>query len=41
MNKQKWVSIILDESLSDMEVMEFIDYSRNFMIGKTSRKKDN
>lgn len=41
MNKQKWVSIILDESLSDMEVMEFIDYSRNFMIGKNSRKKDN
>ena len=38
MNKQKWVSILLDESLSDEEVMEYIDWSRNFMIGKTSRK---
>ena len=40
MNKKKWVSIILDESLSDEEVMEFIDFSRNFMIGKTSRKNN-
>ena len=38
MNKQKWVSILLDESLSDEEVMEYIDWSRNFMIGKTYRK---
>ncbi len=38
MNKQKWVSILLDESLKDEEVMEYIDWSRNFMIGKTNRK---
>ena len=38
MNKQKWVSILLDDSLKDEEVMEYIDWSRNFMIGKTSRK---
>ena len=38
MNKQKWVSILLDESLNDEEIMEYIDWSRNFMIGKTSRK---
>lgn len=34
MNKQKWVSIILDESLSDEEVMFYIDCSRNFMMKK-------
>ncbi len=38
MNKQKWVSILLNESLRDEEIMEFIDSSRNFMIGKTARK---
>ena len=40
MNKQKWVSIILDESLKDEEIMEYINYSRDFMIGKTSRKNN-
>ena len=40
MNKQKWVSILLDESLSDSEIMDYINYSRNFMINKTSKKKD-
>lgn len=35
MNKKKWVSILLDESLSDEIVMSYIDYSRNFMIKKT------
>lgn len=42
MNKMKWVSILLDESLADFEVMNYIDYSRNFMINKTikKRKKD-
>ena len=39
MNKQKWVSILLDESLSDFEVMNYIDYSRNFMINKSSKKR--
>lgn len=39
MNKQKWVSILLDESLSDLEIMEYIEYSRNFMINK-SKKRD-
>ena len=39
MNKQKWVSILLDESLSDLEVMGYIDYSRNFMINKSSKKR--
>ena len=39
MNKQKWVSIMLDESLSDLEVMNYIDYSRNFIINKTSKKR--
>ena len=34
MNKQKWVSILLDESLEDEAVMTYIDYSRNFMIKK-------
>ncbi|MBQ6730539.1 MAG: MmcQ/YjbR family DNA-binding protein [Bacilli bacterium] len=34
MNKQKWVSIILDDSLDDEVVMAYIDYSRNFMINK-------
>lgn len=38
MNKQKWVSIVLDDSLKDEEVMNYIDYSRNFMIGKNERK---
>ena len=37
MNKQKWVSILLDESLSDEEVMKYISYSRDYMIGKTNR----
>ena len=40
MNKQKWVSIILDDTYSDDKVMEYIDYSRNFMIGKTTRKNN-
>ena len=40
MNKQKWVSILLDESLSDSEIMDYINYSRNFMINKSSKKKD-
>ena len=39
MNKQKWISILLDESLSDLEVMNYIDYSRNFMIDKSSKKR--
>lgn len=39
MNKLKWVSILLDESLSDLQVMEYIDYSRNFMINKSIKKK--
>ena len=39
MNKQKWISIILDDSLSDEEVMTYIDYSRNFMMSKTSKRK--
>jgi len=39
MNKQKWASIVLDESLSDLEVMNYIDYSRNFMINKSSKKR--
>ena len=39
MNKQKWVSIILDESLSDLEVMNYIDYSRSFMINKSIKKR--
>ena len=34
MNKKKWVSIILDESLSDETVMSYIDYSRNYMVKK-------
>ena len=34
MNKKKWVSLILDETLSDEEVMSFIDDSRNFMMKK-------
>lgn len=42
MNKQKWISILLDESLSDLEVMDYIEYSRNFMINKSKKrnKKD-
>ena len=40
MNKQKWISILLDDSLSDEEVMVFINWSRDFMIGKTSRKNN-
>ena len=40
MNKQKWVSILLDESLSDSEIMDYINHSRNFMINKSSKKKD-
>ena len=40
MNKQKWVSIILDESLSDEELMSYINFSRDFMIGKTTRKNN-
>lgn len=38
MNKKKWASIILDDSLTDEEVMSYINYSRDFMIGKTIRK---
>ena len=37
MNKQKWVSIILDDSVDDEAVMSYIDYSRNYMIGKSNR----
>ena len=40
MNKQKWASVLLDESLSDEEVMKYINFSRDFMIGKTSRKNN-
>ena len=38
MNKKKWASILLDDSLTDEEVMSYINYSRDFMIGKTIRK---
>ena len=37
MNKQKWVSILLDDTFNDEEVMEYINYSRDFMVGKTKR----
>ena len=39
MNKQKWVSILLDESLSDLEVMKYIDYSRNCIINKSPKNR--
>lgn len=39
MRTHKWVSIILDDTLSDKEVMKFIDVSRNFaMINKVKKK---
>ena len=37
MNKQKWISILLDDTFSDEEVMKYIAYSRDFMVGKTKR----
>ena len=37
MNKQKWVSILLDDTFNDEEVMKYINYSRDFMVGKTKR----
>ncbi len=39
MNKQKWVSILLDETLSDEEIFSFVSWSRDFMKGKGERKK--
>ena len=39
MNKQKWVSILLDDTFTDEEVMEYIAYSRDFMVGKTKRNR--
>ena len=40
MSKTKWASILLDDTLSDEEVMAFVDLSRAFMVGKTSRKNN-
>lgn len=37
MNKQKWISILLDESLNDGEVMKYINFSRDYMIKKRSK----
>lgn len=37
MNKQKWVSILLDDTFNIEEVMEYINYSRDYMVGKTKR----
>ena len=38
MNKKYWVSITLDDTLSDEEVMEYINISHNFAIQKTKKK---
>ena len=34
MNKNSWVSIVLDDTLCDERIMELIDASRNLIIGK-------
>ncbi len=36
MNKKSWISVILDETLSDEAVMKYIDESRKFTEGKKS-----
>ena len=39
MNKQKWISVILDGSLSDDYIMNLIGVSRDLVIGKAAKKK--
>ncbi len=39
MNKKKWISIILDDSLTDEEIMSYIDVSRTFVIPVKKAKK--
>lgn len=38
MNKKSWITIILNETLSDNEIMKYIDESYSFTIAKTSKK---
>ena len=38
MNKQKWISIVLDGGLDDETLMSLIDTSRNLVIAKHKKK---
>ena len=39
MNKQKWISVFLDESLSDEFIINLLDTSRELVKSKTKRSK--
>lgn len=39
MNRANWISILLDGSLDDEQIMALIDVSRNFAVGKSKREK--
>lgn len=41
MNKKSWITFILDETLKDDVVMELIDKSHNFTLGKRGKYKGN
>ena len=41
MNKQKWISIVLDSGLDDKTLMDLIDTSRNLVILKHGKKRYN
>jgi len=41
MNKKSWITLILDETLNDDTVMELIDKSHAFTIGKRAKYKGN
>ena len=34
MNKKYWITVILDETLSDKEIMELIEESHSFTVKK-------
>ncbi len=41
MNKNSWVSIVLDDTLNDKRIMELIDDSRNLIIGRNLNLQNN
>lgn len=41
MNKKSWITVVLDGTLDDVEIMELIDKSHQFTLGKRTRYKEN
>jgi len=40
MNRENWASVVLDNSLSDQEVITLLDVSRNYAISSKKERKD-